>query len=362
MDSDIIIIGAGVVGLSVASSISKKYPDKEIYVLERHEKFGQETSSRNSEVIHAGIYYTPNSLKARLCHEGRDMIYQLAEQGNVEAKKIGKLIVATNDEDVEQLHQIKENAKKNDVELEFLAEEKVKELEPKITAKAALFSPESGIVNSHGLMEYFLRNAQQNGVAVAFACEVQRVDKIDGGYSVTVNDEGGEYPITTKVLINCAGLEADKIANMLGLDYTQYYCKGDYFGVTNGKNKLISHLIYPTPEKKNVGLGIHMTLDLQGGMRLGPDTEYIERTQCYDIDEGKKQAFYESVKRFAPFIELEDIYTDMSGIRPKIQAPGEVARDFIIKEEMPGFINLMGIESPGLTSSPAIGKYVAEMI
>ena len=361
MDCDVIIIGAGVVGLSIAYHVSQKYPNKEIYVLERHEKFGQETSSRNSEVIHAGIYYKPGSLKAELCHEGRDIIYKLADKG-VESAKIGKLIVATNDEEMEDIIRIQKNAKNNDINLEMLSKDKVKEIEPHITAQAALYSPESGIVNSHKLMEYFLFHSEDNGVAYAFDCHVTNVEKITDGYKVHIRDDEGESEFTTSVVINSAGLDSDTIARMVGLDYELYYSKGEYFSVINGKHKFASHLVYPVPERLDTGLGIHITLDLQGRMRLGPDLHYIERVQDYDVNVGKKQAFYQSVRRFAPFIELDDIVPDSTGIRPKLQGPNEKPKDFVIKEELPGFINLVGIESPGLTASPAIGKYVAQLL
>jgi len=365
---DITIIGAGVVGLSITSQVAKK--GRDVILLERHNGFGEEASSRNSEVIHAGIYYPENSLKARFCIEGNILMYQICKENNIPHKRTGKLIVAVNEKQVKDLEELLEKGKRNGAEnLRIISSKEVQKLEPHITAKAAILAPSSGIVDSHRLMKYFETKAKNNGASVAYGCEVKSIEKTADGYQVGVQDtDGGMFSFSTRILINSAGLESGSIAALAGIDinaagYRIGYCKGEYFSVGRGKHKFARMLIYPSPPEPGF-VGIHTVPDLQGMMKLGPYDYYVDRID-YNVDETNKELFYESVKPFLPFIELQDLNPDMSGIHPKIQKPGEPMKDFVIRDEkereLPGLINLIGIESPGLTSSPAIGRYVGAM-
>jgi len=369
---EVAIIGAGVVGLAVAAELSKA--SNSIFVLERNDSFGRETSSRNSEVIHAGIYYPQNSLKAQTCLEGNRRLYEICEQNHIPYKKTGKLIVAVCDSELEDLENLFKNARANGVsDLELIHQDRIKELEPHIKANTAIFSPSTGIIDSHSLMEYFLFQAENKGVEISFKTEVKDLEKISDGYKVTVADSDGHlFSFLAKVVINCAGLESDRIAEKVGIDideqgYGLKYCKGAYFRVNSKKSGLVQRLIYPVPRPKSGGLGIHATLDLGGSLRLGPNHRYISRDEVnYDVDISDKGDFFKSASTFLSFLKLEDLSPDTAGIRPKLQGEGEGFRDFTIKEEsdlgFPGFINLIGIESPGLTSAPAIARYVGQLL
>ncbi len=368
--SDITIIGAGVVGLAIAAQVAGRY--KTIYVLERNEKFGQETSSRHSGVVHSGIYYPYGSLKARLCVEGNRLLYELCRNHGIGYRELGKLIVATNDEEIVQLEELQQRGQGNGVEgLKMISKQELKKLEPNVEGVAALLSPSTGIIDAHALMGFFAARAKEGGAEIAFGKNVVGIEKLPDGYKITVEEnDRDKFSFDTRVLINCAGLQCDKIAELAGINiaragYKLHYCKGEYFTVGNGKSKLVKRLIYPVPEVKGTGLGVHVALDLEGRMRLGPNTEYVDKID-YAVDSRHKDSFYNSTKRILPFIEYEDLEPEMAGIRPKLQGPGEEVRDFVIRDEadkgLPGLIDLIGIESPGLTASPAIAKYVAGLI
>lgn len=369
---NITIIGAGVIGLSIAQELSKSY-DKTL-LIERHNSFGQETSSRNSEVIHAGIYYKKGSLKAATCVEGSRLLYELCSTQNIPYKKTGKLIVATNRKEVISLKKLLENAKLNGVGgLLFLEPKDIKRFEPSIEAKAAIYSPQSGIIDTHSLMKYLELTAKTNGLDIAYNVTVLGIDRKNSSYKIMVRDSDNEnFSFESKILINCAGLEADIIAQMAGIDiiknrYALIYCKGEYFRIAPKKAAKISRLIYPVPKKPSEGLGIHATPDLSGGFRLGPDCEYIDRNKAdYSVNPAKKAVFFDLVKTFLPFLEENGLSADTSGIRPRLYKEGEPERDFIINEEskngLPGFINLIGIESPGLTSALSIARLVKHLL
>lgn len=366
--TEITIVGAGIIGLACAAELSKEFNG--IVVVERNSSFGQETSSRNSEVIHAGIYYPVGSLKARLCVEGKGLLYSYCRQHSIAYSKMGKLIVATNTKELKRLEELLENGLKNGVsDLRLLSNEEVRKLEPQIDAIGAIYSPSTGIFDSSGLMKSLESESQSRKVKISYCTELVGVEKVKDGYKVTAKDEQeGSLTFFTRIFINTAGLNSDKVARMAGIereDYNLKYCKGDYFRVHHNKAKFLSHLIYPAPAKESVSLGIHTALDLDGGLRLGPDAEYIDRID-YKVDEGKKKKFYESARSFLPFINLEDLAADISGIRAKLQGPGEAFRDFLIREEadqgLPGFINLIGIDSPGLTCVFPMAKKVRNII
>jgi len=369
-DVQITIIGAGVIGLAVASHLSDFHDS--IVVIERNRRFGEETSSRNSEVIHSGIYYPQGSLKASLCVEGRNMLYKLCDNEKIPHRKCGKLIIASSEEEVEQLSVLNKKAQNNGVhDLEFVDEEEIKRLEPNIKGIKGLYSPSTGIIDSHSLMKHFENRCKRRGVDFVYQSEVTGIRLAEDDYHITTTDPTGEnFSFNSSVVINSAGLESNKIAQMLGINdpaYQIHFCKGEYFSVTPPKSSLVNRLVYPVPISKLVGLGVHATVDLGGGLRLGPNATYMdENIYDYSVDESNKRSFLESAIRFMPFLELDDLNPDYAGIRPKIQGPGESVKDFIIRNEKAkgyeNFINLIGIESPGLTASLAIAKYVGELI
>jgi len=369
-EADITIIGAGVVGLAIAAEVA--YGEREVFILEKNQTFGQETSSRNSQVIHAGIYYPEGTLKAKTCVEGNAILYQLCSHYAIDYKRLGKLIVAVDDEEIEQLEALWRRGKRNGIEsLEMLSKQDVKQIEPNIRAVAALFSPSSGVVDAHALMRYFLGKARDNGAKIVYKTKVIGIEKEgNNGYKVTSEDQSGNFPFITRVLINCAGLNSDKVAYLAGIDtskagYNLHYCKGEYFKLTQGKSKLVKKLVYPVPQPRATGLGIHVTPGLDGKILLGPNARYVDSID-YSVDEQQKEAFCDSVAKFLPIIKYEDLEPEMAGIRPTLQEPNGEFRDFVIRDEhdkgLPGFINLVGIESPGLTSCPAIAKYVGHMV
>ena len=372
-DINICIIGAGVVGLAIAAELSKEYTD--VFVVEKNLKFGQETSSRNSEVIHSGIYYPTNSLKASLCVQGRKLLYEYCDLKGIAYNKCGKLIVANSTEEENQLHAILKQSQINGVDDgELISKSQIELLEPHINARTALYFPSTGIIDSHGLMKQLETDGAINGTQFAYGSEVVAIKKlVEEGktfYQVDVEEQAGNYSFTTNVVINAAGLYADVIAEMVGIrdkKYQLHYWKGEYFGVGNGKNKMIKHLIYPVPNKNTTGLGVHATIDLNGGVKLGPNAVYMnDKVIDYSINKDNLNAFYKSAVKFLPFLEETDLHPDQTGIRPKLQMPGDAARDFIITEEknngFPNFINIIGLESPGLTASLGIARMIRGII
>ena len=380
---NVTIIGAGVIGLAIAEGLSEKH--RNVLVLEKNTSFGQETSSRNSEVIHAGIYYPTGLLKSTLCVEGNHLLYEACEKRGLPHRKTGKLIVAISEEDCAQLEDIRKQARQNGVaDLTLLGNKQVRTLEPEVRAKAALFSPSTGIIDTHGLMRSFYLQAEENGATISFRTEVTAIHRNGTHYDLEIND--GAYHVQTRTLINSAGLHADRIAALAGIDineadYRLKFCKGNYFSASPSPK--INHLVYPVPDKHNESLGIHATLDLSGRVRFGPDTEYLDDAEIssvslrgaqrcgnlsfdYSVNEDRKSSFYEAVRDYLPGITMVQLHADTSGIRPKLQGPGEPYRDFVIREEadrgFPGLINLIGIESPGLTACLSIQKMVQNIV
>jgi len=360
------IIGAGVIGLAIAYELSQD-SDADIVVFEKYPSFGQETSSRNSEVIHAGIYYPKSSLKSKLCLEGNMLLYEFCQKHSIDHKKCGKLILAVNDAEADKIKRIYLNAVSIGVpELRLISSNEIKDLEPEVFAVKAIYSGSTGIIDSHGLMQKLFDLSENNGVMFSFGNEVKGISKQKDGYIVTTS-KGDE--VMSECVINCAGLSSDKIAQIAGFDidklkYKLHYCKGDYFAISGGNNKL-SHLVYPPPHEKGYGLGVHATIDLTGRIRLGPDTTYVDNIG-YDVDPSKAGEFYAAAKRYLPWLKEEMVVPDTSGMRPKLQGPNDPVEDFVIKEEsangFPGFVNLIGIESPGLTSCLAIAGMVKKIV
>lgn len=359
------IIGAGVIGLAIAAELSLYC--KEIFILEKNKSFGQETSSRNSEVIHSSIYYPQGSLKHLLCLEGCRSLYELCQKESIPHRRLGKLIIATQENELEDLEHLFQRAVANGVPgIKLLEQSEVRRLEPYTRAIAGIYSPWTGIINTHALMKFFLEKSRSKGVEIAYQSEVNLLQKQKQGFLVGIRQD--EYRFSSDLVINCAGLFADRIAGLTGLDldekrYRLHYCKGDYFAYA--KASPVSRLVYPLPHKEGISLGVHATLDMGGRLRFGPDAEYVTDL-TYRLNEKKAAVFYLAAQRIIPGLDRQAIIPDTCGIRPKLQGPNDSFRDFIIREEsdqgLPGFINLIGIESPGLTSCLAIAKKVARLV
>jgi L-2-hydroxyglutarate oxidase LhgO len=365
---DIIIIGAGAVGLAIGAAVADK--DKELYILEKEEVYGQGTSSRNSEVLHAGIYYPSNTLKADLCVKANPMIYDICEKNKVPYKRCGKLIVANGETEIKQLEGIIKHAKSIGArDLEMIDKDRIHELEPNVKADAAILSPTTGIMDAHGLMDHFHREARRKAGSdpVVLDTEVTGIKQVEDGYIVEMVSGGEPFEIESRVIINSAGLYADKIAAMTGIDidkegYRIHWSKGEYFSLTGKPPALM--LVYPPPPQDAASLGIHSVPDMTNRLKFGPNAFYVDEIN-YAV-ESEKEPFWRDVVKYFPTVELDDLHPEMSGIRAKLQGPGDPVRDFVIRHEedkgLPGFINLVGIESPGLTSSPAIAELVAGMV
>lgn len=369
---DVVIVGAGVVGLAIAEAVSRLHPDKEIILLEKYKKFGQETSGRNSEVIHGGMYYPTNSLKAKLCVAGNKMLYEYCHKHGVDHQRLGKIIITRNSEEEKAVKDIYEQGLANGVPgLRYLSQEEVKTMEPHVFATGALFSETTGIISAHELMQSLEHQAAANGVMLAYDHTVQRVEKNGDGYALFYQNSEGEDALGCTYLFNCMGLYSDMLPEQLGIDvdkegYRIFPVKGEYFSVSSTKSKLMTHLVYPPPLHDLKGLGIHITKSLDGMCKLGPSAFYVDSKEDYHVDRNHLKDFYEAGHSYLPFIAEDDLESDMSGIRPKLQAPGGAWTDFIIRNEeergLLNFINLVGIESPGLTASLAIAEYAVGLM
>ena len=368
-----VVAGAGVVGLAIAREMAMR--GFETLVLEAEHMIGTHTSSRNSEVIHAGIYYEPDSLKARFCVEGKERLYAYAAAQGIPHKRCGKLIVATSEAQHAALDKIVARATACGVyDLQRLSAAEAQALEPAIRCTAALFSPSTGIIDSHTLMLSLQGDAENHGAAVAFNTETLCIEHSPDGFTITTRDResGEEFTLLAERFINAAGIGAQTIAatiNGLAPQHipAQYLAKGNYFSAS-GKTPF-SHLIYPVPE--DGGLGVHLTLDLNGQMRFGPDVEWLGKEIShanldYCVDPLRGDSFYAAIRTYWPDLPDSALQATYSGIRPKLSGKGEAAVDFYIsgsdEHGITGLINLFGIESPGLTSSLAIAAYVNTLI
>jgi len=364
------IIGAGIIGLATAYKLSLRHPSDKILLIESHSQFGSETSSRNSEVIHAGIYYAENSLKATLCRIGKRQLYDFCNQYSVPYQRLGKLIIASDKEQVNRLESIQLNAQKNAVELSLLSKAECQRLEPKVNAEAGLLSPSTGIIDSHSYMQTLLTLAEQQGVLYSPNTEFIRADKTADGFKLFLNTQDGQYQLHSRNLINSAGLTAPNVARKIeSLSSSHipnyHFCRGHYFSY-QGQSPF-SHLIYPMPSPKIEGLGIHATLDLAGQVRFGPDTQYINKIdyqfEQYD-QKSLKDKFCQAIRHYYPQLDISKLQPSYSGIRPKLSGAGELAQDFDIqtaqRHKVEGLVNLFGIESPGLTASLAIADHIVD--
>ncbi len=367
-DVAVTVIGGGVVGLAIAAELSKHYSP--LFLLERYPKYGQETSSRNSEVIHAGLYYPHGSLKAKLCVEGRILLYELCEKHGIPHSRITKIITAAQQSEVESLERLYHHGLNNGVELRMMTTDEVHALEPHIASVAGIFSPTTGIISAHGLMDYYAHAAKANGAEIQTHCEVIGIERRQSDYTISIKEGSTTSSFTSERVVNAAGLESDTMCSLAGIDvdeagYRLHYCKGSYFALSGTMSKLVKRLVYPVPPKES--LGVHALVDLSGRVKFGPDVEYLpERKLDYTVADEKRHAFAASVRRIMPMVKDEDLTPDMSGIRAKLQAKGASVHDFVITHEkergLNGFYNLVGIESPGLTSSPAIARYILELM
>ena len=365
-----VVVGAGVVGLAIARELAMR--GREVIILEKQDAIGTEISSRNSEVIHAGIYYPQDSLKARLCVAGKHQLYEFCADHGVAHRRIGKLIVAAVESEVDALDDVRAAAHRNDVtDVEHLTLAAAREMEPAVQCVGALISPSTGIVDSHGLMLALQGDAEDHGTMIAFLSELTEGQIETHGFSLKIESGDRTSPadvltLECDVLINSAGLDAQEVAHrILGFPKTSipplHLARGCYFTMS-GKSPF-QHLIYPMPD--GTSLGVHVTLDISGQTRFGPDVEWID-TIDYNVDPARGDAFYDAVRRYFPTLPDNALQPGYSGIRPKIQAPGEPAADFVIEgpehHGIPGLVNLFGIESPGLTASLTIAKYVVQFL
>ncbi len=361
MDSvDCVVIGAGVVGLAVARALARQ--GREVVILEAEDAIGTHTSSRNSEVIHAGIYYPQGSLKARACVRGKHLLYEYCAAHGVPHRRSGKLIVATDASQNAELEAIRARAHANGVvDVVAISRAQALALEPELACVAALHSPSTGIIDSHALMLAYLGDAEDAGAMLALKSPLERVTAREGAIALEV---GGAEPmrIAARCVVNSAGLTAPSLAHRFegypaALAPPERYAKGNYYSLT--RRSPFSRLIYPVPEPG--GLGVHVTLDMAGQARFGPDVEWVDRI-AYDVDPRRAERFYAAIRRYWPGLPDGALAPGYAGIRPKTSGPGEPASDFVIQgprtHGVPGLVHLFGIESPGLTASLALAEDV----
>ena len=364
MDTDAVVIGAGAVGLACAAALARR--GQSVVVLERSERIATESTARNSGVVHAGLYYAPGSLKALTCREGRERLYARVEREGLPCVKLGKLVVAVDEAERPLLEALYARGSENGAgALRLLGAAEVRALEPSLRTVAALFSPESGIVDASELAASYLREARSHGAELVLRAEVVAIEPVASGLRVVTQSGGERASLTARSVVNAGGLGAQALAARAGLDvaalgFTLHPCKGDYFALAPRLRGLVRRLVYPVPS--HAGLGVHLTLDLGGGLRAGPDTEYVHAPR-YDVDPDKRHAFAAALQRYVPEVRAEDLEPDYAGVRPKLQGPNDAPRDFVIHDAaaqgLPGLISLFGIESPGLTASEALGEHVA---
>jgi L-2-hydroxyglutarate oxidase LhgO len=358
--TDCIVIGAGVVGLAAARRLAQA--GREVLVLEAHPAIGMETSSRNSEVIHAGLYYPGGSLKAALCVAGRDALYDYCAARGVAHRRCGKLIVATGEAQHDRLAAIAAQAAANGcAEVRMIGAADAMAMEPALRCTAALHSPKTGIIDSHAYMLSLQGDAERAGAVFAFNTRVLSGAAVEDGIVLQIGDEAEPYPLHARTVINCAGLWASRIASAIdGLDPASiprtWFAKGNYYSLAG--RAPFSRLVYPVPEPG--GLGVHLTLDLGGQARFGPDVEWLDGEQIdYLVDPARADRFYAEIRAYWPALPDHALQAAYAGIRPKIAPPGAPAADFLFASHgNPYYLGLYGIESPGLTASLAIADHV----
>jgi L-2-hydroxyglutarate oxidase LhgO len=364
-ETDCVVIGAGVIGLAVARVLS--VGGRDVIILECERQFGMHLSSRNSEVIHAGIHYSPDSLKARLCVSGKELLYRYCAQRRIEHRRCGKFTVATAAAQIQALEDIERNARASGVlDLEWRDESQMRRAEPELRCVAALYSPSTGIIDSHGYMQTLLADAQQAGAEIVFGTEVTGLRATKHGIDIFIDQETSPV-LRARNVVNSAGLEAHRVARSIeGFPRAKvpdvHYAKGSYFALSGAAP--FSHLVYPAPTPDG-HLGVHMTLDLAGRARFGPDMEWVEKID-YAVDPKRAGEFAAAIKSYWPRLDAARLLPAYAGVRPKISRPGEAARDFMISgpkdHGVAGIVNLFGMDSPGLTASLAIAETVSRTL
>lgn len=361
---DVAVVGAGALGLACAAVLARA--GLEVAVIERHVGPARETTSRNSGVVHAGLYYAPGSLKALTCVEGRALLYARCAREGIAHRKTGKIVVATSEAETAILESLHARGIANGAgALELIDGAEVTRREPRVRAVAGLASPESGIVDAEALAKSYLREALAHGAHVAYRTSVEAIEpRGDRWALITRGADGSRFVLVASHVVNAAGLESDRVAAMCGLDvraldWRLRYVKGDYFAIASRLGAITSRLVYPVPS--HAGLGVHVTMDLGGRYRAGPDTERIDSPR-YDVDPAKAARFAAALRRYLPEIRDDDLTPDYAGVRPKLYGEGEPPRDFVLEERPRGIVQLIGIESPGLTASEALARRVAAQI
>lgn len=359
-EDNIVIIGSGIVGLAIAYELSSKY--EKVILLEKLQRVGDATSSRNSGVIHAGIYYPKDSLKSRLCIEGNRLLYEFAQRYDITHKKTGKVIVASSDEESEDLARLELRARSNGVDLYFVDKEELKSLEPNVDCVAALYSPNTGIINQTELADRLRQLFQDNsGIILTNTCVIG-AEQRGRLFDIQTNIRGS---LEARLVINSAGLYADDIARMLGCDeYAVFPCRGEYFELTPKRSNVVNGLVYPVRKQGSAGLGVHFTKNTAGIVLIGPNAVYVSSKEDYETNRASIESFFESARILVPSLKIEDMRPSYAGIRSKLVRQGEPDADFIIinNKPFPNVIHLLGIESPGLTACLSIGKHVRIMI
>lgn len=356
---DVVVIGAGVVGLAAGRALARA--GRDVLVLERNKTIGQETSSRNSGVIHAGIYYPENSLKAKLCVRGKQLLYRFCKDYDVNYKRCGKIIVATESNELPELEKYHKQAQANGVyDLHWLKKNTVHCLEPEINCVAGLLSPSTGIVDTSTFLARLQADVEAHGGTVVLNAAVSRLAATTGEVCVEVQD----IRLKPKLVLNCSGLAATALSRTLGISHEQYFARGHYFDYSgrHSRQPLFRHLIYPiaTPD----AIGIHITIDVHGQVKFGPDVQWIEDTN-YDFDGSRKQLFITAIRRYFPDLDPDALRPSYTGIRTKLVSEGKGFVDFCIRGPketyVPGYVETIGIDSPGLTAALAIGEYIVAL-
>ena len=365
---NIVIVGAGVIGLSIARAIGEQ-TNLSVLIIDKEDDFGRGISSRNSEVIHSGLYYEPNSLKAKYCTEGRELLYDYCKRHNVWTKQCGKLIVGSAHQ-ISELEELFNNGLKNSIpDMKIIGKKEIESIESKIIADSAIYIGCTGIISTHELMSAFYSESQKSNHDYLFKSKVVGLKQLESGYIIDIENSLGDIEqVTSNWIINSAGLESDFIAELINKDFPKIkFVKGCYFKLSSKWKGAFKKLIYPLPDKEHGTLGIHLTLDQSGSVKLGPSAHWIEdKKENYNVDDDLIDLFYDEGKLYIKDLEKNDLLPDYSGIRPKIWDEKNSMPDFYINHEeekgYPGLINLIGIESPGLPASLTIGNKIAEMI
>ena len=363
------VIGAGVVGLAVACELSRRGSD--VVVFERNDSFGQDASSRSSEVIHGGMYYAPGSLRAVTAVEGKEMLYRICADAGIPHRRIGKLIVAQDDGERESIEGLAEQGWNNGVDdLRFLSQSELTRYAPELSARHALLSPSTGIIDSHALMKYLEARTKEKDGLLCYGCETLEIRKGQSDYLLKIKEpDGGITEIAAEAVVNCAGLFADRLAETAGIDidregYRINFFKGEFVRVNRPERVPRDKLVYPVlPMDK---IGVHTVVDLQGQVKLGPLGSHIEKRIDYRMAHDSVDEFFDPISGFLPRLSRDDLSLDTCGIVPKLDAPGEPTSDYIIRHEadrgLPGLVNLVGIQSPGLTSCLSIARMVSGLL